>query len=264
MRELSLFTGSGGGILGTKLLGWKTVGYVEFNEYCQKVLAARIKDGYIENAPIFGDVRAFISEGYAAAYKGLVDVVSGGFPCQPFSTAGFQAAEDDPRNMWPATLRVIEEIQPAWAFLENVTGLLQATHGYFGTILADLASIGYNARWGVLSAEASGAPHVRERLWLIAYKKKENVANSRKNDAQFSKLGKDTDREHTNAKVGANVQSNTMGESFNYREQSWWETEPRMGRVVDGVANGVDRLEALGNGQVPIVAASAWSKLITE
>lgn len=90
MRELSLFAGAGGGILGSKLLGWTTVGYVEFNEYCQKVLAQRIKDGLIDNAPIFGDIRAFNDCGYASSYQGMVNVVTGGFPCQPFSSCGKQ------------------------------------------------------------------------------------------------------------------------------------------------------------------------------
>lgn len=99
MNELSLFTGAGGGLLGTHLLGWKAIGYVEFNEYCQRVIAQRIADGILPNAPIFGDIRTFISEGYAAAYTGLVDCLSGGFPCQPFSTAGRRLGADDERNM---------------------------------------------------------------------------------------------------------------------------------------------------------------------
>ena len=81
MRELSLFTGAGGGLLGTKLLGWRPVGYVENSEYCQRVIAARIRDGFLEEAPIFGDIRAFIGEGYAESYQGMVDVLSAGFPC---------------------------------------------------------------------------------------------------------------------------------------------------------------------------------------
>ena len=80
LRELSLFSGAGGGLLGSKLLGWKAVGYVEFNKYCQQVLEARIREGYLDEAPIFGDIRQFIEEGYAEAYAGHVDVISAGFP----------------------------------------------------------------------------------------------------------------------------------------------------------------------------------------
>ncbi len=95
MRELSLFTGAGGGLLGTHLLGWEPCGYVEFNSYCQQVIAARIRDGYMRAAPIFCDVREFVQSGAAEQYRGIADVVSAGFPCQPFSVAGKQAAEND-------------------------------------------------------------------------------------------------------------------------------------------------------------------------
>lgn len=165
MRELSLFSGAGGGLLGTHLLGWRPVGYVEWDDYCQRVLRARIDDGYLPDAPIFGDIRAFVHDGYAASYTGLVDVVTGGFPCQPFSTAGKRAGADDPRNMWPATIDVIRVVRPRWCLLENVPGLLSS--GYFGTVIGDLAASGYDARWRVLSAAELGAPHKRDRLWIL-------------------------------------------------------------------------------------------------
>lgn len=166
MNELSLFTGAGGGLLGTKLLGWKHVGYVEFNDYCQRVIAARIADGYLDNAPIFGDVRQFIQSGYAEQYRGFVDVVTAGFPCQPFSNAGLQLGADDPRNMWPATIECLRVVRPKYALLENVPGLL--TSGYFGTVLGDLAQSGFDCRWRILSAAETGAPHKRDRLWIVA------------------------------------------------------------------------------------------------
>ena len=168
LRELSLFSGVGGGLLGTRyLLKWQTVGYVEYEEYCQKVLRQRIRDGLLDAAPIFGDIKGFISEGYAESYKGLVDVITGGFPCQPFSTAGKQRGKDDERNMWPATCEVIKIIKPKYAFLENVPGLFSS--GYFESILSDLAQIGYDAKWCHLSASNCGAPHKRKRIWLFAY-----------------------------------------------------------------------------------------------
>jgi DNA (cytosine-5)-methyltransferase 1 len=141
MRELSLFSGAGGGLLGTKLLGWTHVGYVEWNEYCQRVIAARIADGYLERAPIFTDVREFAQSGAADQYRGIADVVSAGFPCQPFSVAGSQRAANDERNMWPATVEVIRRVQPRSVLLENVPGLVSC--GYVGTVLADLAALGY-------------------------------------------------------------------------------------------------------------------------
>lgn len=124
MNELSLFSGAGGGLLGTHLLGWIPIGYVEYDDYCQRIIAARIADGILPDAPIFGDINAFISEGYADAYSGLVDVVSAGFPCQPFSVAGQRKGDDDERNKWPQTLDVIRRIRPPIALLENVPGLL--------------------------------------------------------------------------------------------------------------------------------------------
>lgn len=166
MRELSLFTGAGGGLLGTHLLGWRPIGYVEFNDYCQRVIRQRILDGILPNAPIYGDIRTFIADGYARSYQGMVDVISGGFPCQPFSNAGKRLGADDPRNMWPATIECIRIIRPRYAFLENVAGLV--TSGYFGTILGDLAESGYCVRWRILSAAELGAPHKRDRLWIVA------------------------------------------------------------------------------------------------
>lgn len=238
MRELSLFTGAGGGLLGTKLLGWTHVGYVEWNEYCQRVIAARIADGYLDEAPIFGDVRAFVRDGYAQAYSGLVDVVSGGFPCQPFSSSGRQLAEDDPRNMWPATRDVIRIVRPRGVLLENVTGLLAS--GYFGSILADLAALGFVGRWGCVSAGATGADHQRERVWIVAHADGERLQGS-----------------------GQRV------DAFNpapdaYREASGLVDAVRKGAVPfvcgshDGLADGMDRLAAIGNGQVPLAAKWAW------
>ena len=167
MNELSLFTGAGGGVLGTHhLLGWKTCGYVEWNEYCQRVIAARIADGYLTSAPIFTDVREFVQSGAAEQYRGIADVVAAGFPCQPFSVAGKQLAANDERNMWPATRDVIRIVQPTSVLLENVPGLVSC--GYIGTVIADLAALGYVGRWGVIGAADAGAPHKRDRLWIVA------------------------------------------------------------------------------------------------
>jgi len=185
MHELSLFSGAGGGLLGSKLLGWRTIGYVERESYCQKVIVQRITDGFLDAAPVFGDIRRFIADGYAAAYSGLVDVVSAGFPCQPFSVAGKRQGGNDERNMWPSTKEVIRIVKPRYAYLENVPGLLgqpDSNSGewsldnepknnvrYFGTILSDLSKIGYHARWTVMGADDVGAPHRRKRLWVLAY-----------------------------------------------------------------------------------------------
>lgn len=162
MNELSLFTGAGGGIWGSKLFGWRTVGYVEREPYCQQIIRARIKDGLFDDAPIFSDVRTFDGK----LYCNRVDIITAGFPCQPFSAAGKQLGADDERNCWPDTVRIIGEVRPLFALLENVPALLSSE--YFGKILSDLSSIGYDAKWCVLSAADEGAPHLRKRLWILA------------------------------------------------------------------------------------------------
>ena len=166
MNELALFAGAGGGLLASQhLLGFATVCYVELDAYCVAVLQARISDGYLDDAPVWDDVKTFDG----LLWRGSVDLVTAGFPCQPWSVAGKQRGEEDDRNLWPDTIRIIREVKPRYCYLENVTGLLAGSHGYFGAILGDLADSGYDARWTVLSAAEVGAPHLRKRLWVLAY-----------------------------------------------------------------------------------------------
>ncbi len=243
MNELSLFTGAGGGILGTHLLGWTPIGYVEWDDYCQRVLAQRIADGLIPLAPIFGDVRQFVESGAAREYRGFADVVSAGFPCQPFSVAGRQRGADDERNMWPATRDVLCAVRPDIAWLENVPGLLAT--GYCERIFGDLAALGFDARWGVFPASAFGAPHRRERIFIAAHRRGKRV--SRHVARQIRWLG-----------------GVPWGEDGG-RAASWAERsgvpEPTIRRLGHGVAHGVERLRAAGNGQVPIVVREAWRLL---
>ncbi len=118
MRELSLFSGVGGGLLATAhLLGWEPIGYVEIDEYCRRVLRARIDDGLLPDAPIVTDVREFLESGAAAEYRGYADVATGGFPCQAYgaATRGRQRAD---RDLWPETAEVIRQVWPDWVLLE--------------------------------------------------------------------------------------------------------------------------------------------------
>lgn len=163
MNYLSLFSGAGGFEWFGKLMGWRCVGYVEKDEHCQKILKARIRDGIFDDAPIFSDVRTFDG----LPYCGRVDCITAGFPCQPFSVAGKQRAIADERNMWPDTARIIREVDPPQVFLENVPGLLSGTHGYFGSILGELADLRRNAEWDCVSASDVGALHRRRRLWVV-------------------------------------------------------------------------------------------------
>lgn len=178
--ELSLFSGAGGGLLASRhLLGWKTIGIIEYDRYCQKALQQRQRDGLLDQCPIFGDINEFIRGGYAGSYQGLVNVISAGFPCQPFSVAGQKKGIDDSRNMWPQTIEVVRIVKPEYVFLENVPGLLSSKSGmdeitgrpvsYCTTIFRDLDEAGYNAVWKNLGASDVGAPHRRKRLWILAY-----------------------------------------------------------------------------------------------
>jgi len=293
LNELALFTGAGGGLLASKLLGWQTICYVEWNSYAVDVLKARIRDGYIDDAPIWDDCFSFDG----TPWFGLVDVITAGFPCQPFSSAGKGLSENDPRNGWPAVKRIIGEVRPSFAFLENVPGLISKP--YIRRIFGDLAEIGYDAEWDTLSAASVGAPHLRERLWIIAY------PNSARNGQQY---GHAENGNHSNQEIldVSNSQSSKGNISISAREQeeklhiggngaleyvadanqvrrkgqsgkgarkreakdkpstrscTWWQSEPRVGRVAHGVAHRMERIETIGNGQVPEVARTAWEIL---
>lgn len=256
MKELSLFTGAGGGLLGTILLGWRCVGAVEWEDYPCRVLEARQKDGILDEFPIWHmDIREF-NRRIAPSYTGLVDVITAGFPCQPFSVAGKRLGADDERNMWPATMECIRLVRPRYAFLENVPGLL--TSGYFSRILGDLAESGYDCRWRILSAAELGAPHKRDRLWIVAHSNSERWATV----------------ENANRRVSGKVVPQEDGCT---RQRGPWRTQSRRGNggavrlwpdtdvfgMVDEHSDWVDRLRAAGNAQVPAVVAAAW-QLLTE
>ena len=171
LRELSLFSGYGGLSLGLRLanLNVRTVAYVEWSKYPQEILKARIKDGYLDDAPIFSDISAFRGE----QFRGVVDIITGGFPCQPHSVAGAKRGATDQKNLWPDTLRVIREVAPRFVLLENVPGILsgsvdERTPAYGGVVVGELASLGYSVHWRTIGADDVGAPHRRKRWWCLA------------------------------------------------------------------------------------------------
>lgn len=254
MNELSLFTGAGGGLLGTHLLGWKAIGYVEWNEYCQRVVRARIDDGILPIAPIFTDVREFVQSGAAREYRGFADVVTAGFPCQPFSVAGKQLGANDERNMWPATIDVIRAVQPAAVFLENVPPLISG--GYIVTVVTDLQAAGYQVLPPLrLSASDVGANHERERVWIVAHTQQNRRQRILCSD---EKRGGKT---NYHPKEKAQNSLDAVFDTLSRLEKGLG--EPSIFRENDGVAHRVDRLAAIGNGQVPAVAAAAW-RLLTD
>ena len=281
LNELALFAGAGGGILGGKLLGWRTVCAVEWEKYPACVLAARQNDGLLPPFPIWDDVQTFDGK----PWRGIVDVVSGGFPCQDISAAGKGVGIDGERSgMWKEMARIISEIRPRFAFVENSPML---TSRGLGTVLGNLSEMGYDAEWGVISAADIGANHLRERIWIVAHQR--NVANTESARASKNQRGvwqrfegagrgETTNKEMANSRCelrneGDSTHLDTnktewatstilnQSSSQGYGKKQWWEVEPNVGRVANGVAFGVDRLKAIGNGQVPLCAATAWNIL---
>lgn len=163
MNELALFAGAGGGILGGHLLGWRTVCAVERDAYAAQVLAARQNDGTLRPFPIWSDVCSFDGR----PWRGIVDVVSGGFPCQDISAAGAGAGIDGERSgLWRQMARIIGEVRPGGVYLENSPLLVGRG---LAMVLGHLAEMGYDARWGVVGAHHLSAPHERERIWIVAH-----------------------------------------------------------------------------------------------
>jgi DNA (cytosine-5)-methyltransferase 1 len=162
MNELALFAGAGGGILGGHLLGWRTVCAVEWDAYAASVLVARQNEGALAPFPIWDDVQTFDGR----PWRGRADVVSGGFPCTDISAAGKGAGIDgEASGMWRHMARIVGEVRPRYVFVENSPLLVGRG---LARVLGDLAALGYDARWGVLGAADAGAPHQRDRIWIVA------------------------------------------------------------------------------------------------
>ena len=274
LNTFHLFAGAGGGILGDLLLGHNPIGACEIEPYPRDVLLARQADGHLPDFPIWDDVATLDGN----PWRGSVDVLCGGFPCQDISAAGKGAGITGERSgLWKEYARLIGEMRPRFVFAENSP--LLRTRG-LGVVLEDLAAMGYNARWGVLGAGAVGAPHKRDRIWVLAYTeswgfKGSAVANKSSQGQQFAERDcceKLADAMHQGLQGdqftgGADAQGRQKSDgSATECSSLWWHTdpaertpEPAVGRVAHGVANRVDRLKAIGNGQVPQCAAVAFN-----
>jgi DNA (cytosine-5)-methyltransferase 1 len=261
MNELALFAGAGGGILGGKLLGWRTVCAVEWEPYPASVLCARQNDGLLESFPIWDDVQTFDGK----PWRGVVDVISGGFPCQDISAAGKGGGITGSRSsMWKHMARIISEVRPSYVFVENSPML---TRRGLGTVIGDLAELGYDAEWGVISAADVGAKHLRKRIWIVA-RQCEILSHS---DNRFERREQQPEGDGQAKCNMANTDNRNRGRKRggvrNPKDcQGKWDlypifNQPEPLRVADGVAARVDRLKAIGNGQVPQVAAVAWRVL---
>jgi DNA (cytosine-5)-methyltransferase 1 len=227
LNVLSLFAGIGGLDLGLERAGMTAVGQVEKDPFCRKVLAHHWPE-----VPRHDDVNTAIAW-WRSRPRPRVDVVAGGFPCQPVSDAGLKLAQEDPRWLWPAMADVIDILRPIWVIGENVPGL--RTRG-LTLVHADLRRLGYRVRSGYISACEMGAPHPRRRLFILAHTESQ---------------GRCPWRDGRGSLAPANDQQQEGNRS---RRRAGWPAEPALGRVAYGVPAGVDRRRALGNAVVPAVA----------
>lgn len=215
----SLFTGIGGFDLGLERAGLEGKWQVENDPYCNRIL-----DKHWPDTPRYGDVRELSGSTLEA-----VDVICGGFPCQPLSVAGKRQAQADPRWLWPHFARLVDELRPRYVLVENVPGLWTTTGG--AEVVSDLAEIGYDSRWNRIFAATVGAPHYRERVFILAYPHSTGPQGLRperelrKDQSQIQITGSD-----------------------------WWVSEPGVDRVANGIPHRVDRLRVIGNALLPQVA----------
>jgi len=277
MKTMHLFAGAGGGLLADLILGHEPVVAVEWNAYACQVLRERTAEGWFPDLCVYeGDVRLFDPSEYA----GRVDSIHAGFPCQDISVAGAGAGITGERSgLWSEVRRIAGAIRPGELFLENSPAI---TSRGLGTVLGDLAALGYDARWIVLGAAAVGAPHLRARWWCLARRtdaecngrearaeqteraqgiKADGLRHEPRADVAYSDMrdGEDSRRMFSgiHRPTESTREKRSCGESGG-RERGWWDVEPDVGRISHGVAARVHRLEGLGNGQVPLQAAAAY------
>jgi DNA (cytosine-5)-methyltransferase 1 len=261
LNHLSLFSGIGGIDLAAEWAGMRTVAFVEQNKFCQKVLKKHWPD-----VPIFDDVRTVT----AKDFNEPIDIISGGFPCQPFSNAGKQLGKEDDRHLWPEYSRLIKELRPTWVLGENVAGIINLA---LDDVLADLETLGYSTRAFVIPACAVGAHHRRERVFIVAH------------SDMLGRIHGEFEKHTAEGRIHAFCNSSTSCEDVAYTErlrqsgqgvhagridtaanQDWktdwtqygskrneaiWDSEPNVDRVANGVPDGMDRLKSLGNAVVP-------------
>ena len=257
----SLFSGIGGLDLGLERAGHKVIWQSEIDSYASRVLKKHWPD-----VPNIGDVTK-IDWGKIP----YVELIAGGYPCQPFSTAGKRRGTDDPRHLWPYVRNAISGIRPRYVLLENVPG--HVTLG-LSTVLGEISALGYCAEWQIISAAAFGAPHLRERLFIVAYPddarggtpERELVFGENTVSTWWQRQTRPLNGIGGRGKVLAHADGGRCKErepetesfsgfgSASERNAKWWQIEPNVGRVANGVPNRVDRLKGLGNAVVPQVA----------
>jgi DNA (cytosine-5)-methyltransferase 1 len=248
MNYGSLFAGIGGIDLGLERAGMQCLWQVEWDEYCQKVLARHWPD-----VKRYGDVEDCGSHNLEP-----VDLICGGFPCQPVSVAGQRGGDTDDRWLWPEFYRIVCELGPRWVLVENVPGLLSIDSGrLFGGILRDLAQSGYDAEWDCISAAAFGAPHLRYRVFIVAHTQRTGLAQQPGEQVEGWTRDEPTrgSRGPLRKEEMAYAHSQQVyGTPIAWPECNPWTVEPGVDRVAHGVPARVDRLRGLGNAVVPQIA----------
>ena len=256
-RLLSICTGIGGLDLdvGLALPGARTVCMVEGEAACVEVLASRMEDGRLHPAPIWTNARTFDGR----PWRGRVHGIVAGYPCQPFSFAGKRQGADDPRHLWPEILRIAGEVGPEFLFLENVAGHIRLG---LDRVLGDLAEVGLDAEWTTVRASDVGAPHRRERVFILAYRRGGGLK-------KFCKAY-DLDRDHAFRHDAHGCDQGKgawppgpKGDWSGIPKHLWPATQPELRGMADGLPGRVDRLRALGNAVVPQQAALALRQLIS-
>ena len=235
---LSICTGYGGIERGLTLAGFehRTVAVLEIEAYAIANLLAKMETGQMVPAPLWTDLKTLPVD----CFRNRIDLLTGGYPCQGFSTSGLRKGSEDPRYLWGYIRGHIESIRPIQCFFENVEGHISLG---LREVIKDLESLGYKTKWGIFSASECGAPHQRKRVFILADSKSKRVQGRGATQQQEpqSHAGKKISQRHSAACRANN-----------------WITEPNVGRVANGSAFRVDRLRLLGNGVVPQQAAKAW------
>lgn len=256
MRTMHLFAGAGGGLLADLILGHTPVVAVEWDAYCCQVLRERAEEGWFPGLQVWeGDVRLFDPSDWA----GRVDCIHAGFPCTDVSHAGTRAGvgEGTRSGLYREVLRIADVVRPRYVFLENVAAIV---NNGLDVVLGDMAARGMDARWICLRASDAGAPHRRDRWWCLCHTDRDSKPDVPV-DAEMEDMrgmGADAISERLEGLEQGRSATRPVDGPGNGIDRAWWEIEPDVGRVAHGVASRVDRLKALGNGQVPLQAALAW------
>ena len=270
LKHLDLFSGIGGFSLGLEATGgFETKAFCDIEKYPRQVLQK-----HWPHVKQYEDIKELNYERLKADGIDSIDIITGGYPCQPFSIAGRQKGEQDPRHLWPEYFRLVKECRPTWVIGENVSGHIKLG---LDTVIEDLESEDYSVRPFSISASSIGANHQRERIWILAHSRRsqwpraeqrgENENETRKENAnQFERSSSTSEVDVANTndeRLQRQWQSrNQFTPRFNSSRESseegqrtvgqgWWESEPNMGRVAHGIPKRVDRLKSLGNSLVP-------------